>query len=232
MYGWQGEERSLESITDQDIVIRLVVSALLGGLVGFEREVHNRPAGLRTHMLVSVGSALLMVVSLQVANAFSGRTPADPARIAAQVVSGIGFLGAGTILREGITIRGLTTAASLWVVAALGLAAGAGFYVAAGAATLVTIGTLMLVGRFEKWAFQRQAQHSLRVRMVDRPGQLGALTSVLGRHRVDIRSIDIVPLDEEILEIVVFIQMPAGLDLAGLLQEITAMEGVQGLEHH
>ncbi|NLN06375.1 MAG: MgtC/SapB family protein, partial [Firmicutes bacterium] len=103
-----------------ELILRLFVSVLLGGLVGLERERHNRPAGLRTHILVCLGSALIMIVSFA---GFSGTFgfSGDPARIAAQVVSGIGFLGAGTILRQGGFVRGLTTAASLWVVAAVGL---------------------------------------------------------------------------------------------------------------
>ncbi len=100
-------------ISEIDITLRLVISCILGGLIGFERESLDRPAGLRTHILVCIGSTLMTLVSIY---GFSGFEPVtkDPARIAAQVVSGIGFLGAGTILREGLTVTGLTTAASLW----------------------------------------------------------------------------------------------------------------------
>ncbi|HBL37110.1 MAG TPA: methyltransferase, partial [Firmicutes bacterium] len=105
-----------------------MVATLLGAVIGLEREQHGRPAGLRTHILVALGSCLIMLVSIY---GFPSGTGSDPARLAAQVVSGIGFLGAGTILRDGTSIRGLTTAASLWVVAGIGLAAGTGFYWAA-----------------------------------------------------------------------------------------------------
>ena len=102
--------------------VRLLVAAALGALIGLEREIHDHPAGMRTHLLVSVGSAGFTVLSI-----FAFPAPgADPARIAAQIVTGVGFLGAGAILKEGATIRGLTTAASLWAVAAVGMAAGAG----------------------------------------------------------------------------------------------------------
>ena len=106
-----------------EILARLLISTVLGGIIGIEREASNRPAGFRTHILVSVGSTLIMLVSM-----YAIPQPADRARIAAQVVSGIGFLGAGTILRTGNHIRGLTTAASLWVCAGIGLAIGSGYY--------------------------------------------------------------------------------------------------------
>jgi putative Mg2+ transporter-C (MgtC) family protein len=116
---------------------RLVVALLLGGVIGWERELQRMPAGFRTHALVSLGSAIFTVIS---AYAFTG-PGSDPTRIAAQIVSGIGFLGGGAILHYGGTVRGLTTAASLWSVAAVGMAAGAGlFVVAAISAVLVIIG--------------------------------------------------------------------------------------------
>lgn len=204
---------------------------MLGGLVGFERETHNRPAGLRTHMLVCVGSALLMMVSLEVAGGSAGRGTADPGRIAAQVVSGIGFLGAGTIMREGLTIRGLTTAASLWVVAALGLAAGAGFYTAAAIATLVTIATLMIMGRFERWAFNRAAEHTLRLQVADRPGQLGKAASILGEHGVNIRSVDITPTEDgTVLDTLLLVTFPQGLKREELLERLASLEGIYSVQ--
>jgi putative Mg2+ transporter-C (MgtC) family protein len=116
-------------------LLRLALAAVLGGLIGMERELREREAGLRTHLLVAVGSALFTIVSAYGFDAFlqSGAdvVQADPTRIAAQIVTGIGFLGAGAIIRQGFSVRGLTTAATLWVVAAVGLAAGAGYYSAA-----------------------------------------------------------------------------------------------------
>jgi putative Mg2+ transporter-C (MgtC) family protein len=109
-----------------DLIIKLAVAAVLGGFLGLEREIHGRPAGLRTHLLVSLGAAAFMVMSPLVAE-MSQIMPGDPGRIAAQIVTGIGFLGAGAIVKEGVNIRGLTTAACLWVAAATGMACGAGF---------------------------------------------------------------------------------------------------------
>ena len=109
-----------------EIVLRLVLAVVLSGIIGFERELHGRPAGLRTHILVCVGAALVMLISI---DGFGGS--GDPARLAAQVVSGIGFLGAGAILRDGGDIKGITTAATLWIVGMIGLACGNGYYIGA-----------------------------------------------------------------------------------------------------
>ena len=126
---------SLPTLNWDESLLRLVLAAVLGGAIGIERELREREAGLRTHLLVSVGSALFTIVSAYGFHAFltSGQSVvrADPTRIAAQIVTGIGFLGAGAIIRQGLSVRGLTTAATLWVVAAVGLASGAGYYSAA-----------------------------------------------------------------------------------------------------
>lgn len=137
-------------------IARLLLAAFLGGLIGFERDVHGRPAGLRTNLLVSMGSAIFVIlseyISLSGAPIEGGlvRT-SDPARIAAQVVTGIGFLGAGAIIKEGLTIRGLTTAACLWIVAGIGMAAGAGYYAVAIAATVISLVSLVGLSYFERF---------------------------------------------------------------------------------
>ena len=129
-------------ISDVDTAIRLILSIVLGGIVGYERQASNKAAGLRTHVLVCMGSCMIMILSVNVYYTVEGQTNADPARLAAQVIPGVGFLGAGTILREGFSIKGLTTAASLWATACMGLCAGAGFYAAAltcAAAVFITL---------------------------------------------------------------------------------------------
>jgi putative Mg2+ transporter-C (MgtC) family protein len=126
-----------------DALLRLCIAGGLGAAIGFEREIRDREAGIRTHLLVSLGAALFTIVSAYGFHEFlaSGDNVirADPTRIAAQIVTGIGFLGAGAIIREGLSIRGLTTAATLWVVAAIGMACGAGYYWPAAAATVLPI---------------------------------------------------------------------------------------------
>lgn len=132
-------------LTDAQIVLRLVLSVFLSGLIGLERQIHRRSAGLRTHILVSLGSCLIMLTSLFVFDIYSGKVPLDPARIASGVITGIGFLGAGTIIREKENVKGLTTAASLWLVAAIGLAVGIGFYTASIAATILALVVLFFL---------------------------------------------------------------------------------------
>jgi len=135
---------------DWQAIVRLLAAAGLGALIGLEREHHGRAAGLRTHLLVSVGAAMAMVVSLHFAKIFGGGSggqavTVDPARLAYGVMAGIGFLGAGAIIRYGTGVRGLTTAASLWCTAAIGLAAGFGMFVIAGAGTIVVLFTLTVL---------------------------------------------------------------------------------------
>jgi len=139
---------------DGDLVLRLLLASLLGGMIGLERELHGRPAGFRTHLLVSLGSCLYALASLEVYRRFgnfsgSGAVGVDPGRIAAQVVTGIGFLGAGAIIRDKAAIRGLTTAACLWVAAALGLSCGLGLFQLALSVTLIAIASLLLLKQLE-----------------------------------------------------------------------------------
>jgi putative Mg2+ transporter-C (MgtC) family protein len=132
-----------------EALLRLFVAAVLGGAIGLERELRERQAGLRTHLVVSVGSALFTLVSAYGFHNFDGKV--DPTRIAAQIVSGIGFLGAGAIIRQGLSVRGLTTAASLWLVAAIGMAAGAGYWEGA---LIATLGALLTLGPLRVVAFR------------------------------------------------------------------------------
>jgi putative Mg2+ transporter-C (MgtC) family protein len=136
-----------------DILVRLLIAALLGAALGLEREVHGHQAGMRTHMLVSLGSAVFTVLSIYGFPKMADTAATDPSRISAQVVTGIGFLGAGAIIKYGTNIRGLTTAASLWVVASIGLAAGAGAYFLATTGTMIALLALwpmhVLVGKLQ-----------------------------------------------------------------------------------
>ena len=129
-------------ISERDIIIRILVGALLGAAVGLERELNDQPAGLRTHIILVVGATLAMVLSVNLGHLFARPgLPADPARLAAQVISGIGFLGAGAILRFGYNVKGLTTATSLWTMAIVGMAVGAGYYLVG----LITTSIMLIV---------------------------------------------------------------------------------------
>ncbi len=149
------------------IIWRLVLATTLGGLIGIEREIHGRPAGFRTHLLVALGACLMMIVSeifFFKYEAFDSESVIrlDPARVAAQIVNGIGFLGAGAIIKEGHAVRGLTTAACLWVSAGIGMAVGAGFYFPALVVTVISLFSLILLKRLER-LFRKERYRSLRV---------------------------------------------------------------------
>ncbi|MCI7057747.1 MAG: MgtC/SapB family protein [Bacillales bacterium] len=145
------------------IFVSLSLTLVLSGLIGFEREYYGHAAGLRTHMLVAVGSCLVMIISIYGFQAWdnayigSSSTPIsrDPARLAAQVVSGIGFLGAGTIVQNGINVKGLTTATTLWVSMAVGLACGTGSFVIATMATVISLASLVLLRKVEIFASKK-----------------------------------------------------------------------------
>lgn len=175
-------------ISNGELLLRLILSAIIGGLIGMEREANNRPAGLRTHVLVTLGSTLVMLISMY---GFSGmQVQGDPARLAAQVVSGIGFLGAGTILRTGNSIKGLTTAASLWVCGCIGLAIGNGYYLGGLITAGVVLFTLISLGFLEKKIFI-QKYKVLVLQAQERTGLIGDIGQLLGSYNVMIKGIKI-----------------------------------------
>ena len=176
-----------------DLSLRLVIAAALGLAIGFEREIHGHPAGLRTHMLVAMGSGLFTILSAygfrDVAGVVPNTAAIDPTRIAAQIVSGIGFLGAGAILKDGIVIRGLTTAASLWATSAVGMAAGAGEHIIAVVATATILVSLWPINALAE-RLHGSAVPAFQLRLsLDRLEALGEVTGVLVKHRLEIGQI-------------------------------------------
>ncbi|MFH1861107.1 MAG: MgtC/SapB family protein [bacterium] len=141
-------------MSETDTLIRLILATLLGGLVGIERQIHHKPAGLRTHILVCIGACMCMIIGLSLNKEFGNGI--DPSRIAAQVVSGIGFLGAGTIMVSKASVKGLTTAASIWATSALGLAIGNGMFFAAAVAAVLMV-TALLIFEFVEEKFNLRA---------------------------------------------------------------------------
>lgn len=204
-----------------EILIQIVVAAALGAAVGFEREMSAQPAGLRTHMLVSLGAALFTIAGSQFTNG-------DPTRVAAQVVTGIGFLGGGAILREGMSIRGLTTAASLWVAAALGLAIGLRSYLAAVAAMVLTVIVLAAIKKVEEEFLPQRRQMEVTLSLepeavlsrVERK-----VAEALPRSRV-LR----VQYREGGQELVVTTRPPLDVSLAALGERLLALSGVRGVD--
>lgn len=208
---------------------KIGLATVCGGAVGYQREVVERPAGFRTHVLVCMGAALVMLVSVY---PFADYAPqADPSRIAAQVVIGIGFIGAGTIIRQGDLVWGLTTAASLWAIAGVGLAIGIGFYTAGLTATVLIL--LVLVGfkYFEKTVIGSKQQSVLKVTIKDQPGQLGKVGTALGKLRVNIQGIDMNAQemeDEAVLNLT--LDIPKDVSSEDVMEEASRVEGVIGVE--
>jgi putative Mg2+ transporter-C (MgtC) family protein len=172
-----------------DVSLRMLAAAAFGAGLGLEREVHGHPAGMRTHMLVSLGSAIFTILSIYAFSGVPGAAASDPSRIAAQVVTGIGFLGAGAIAKYGPNIRGLTTAGSLWVVASIGIACGAGAYFIGAFGTLVAMLALwplhILVQKLEL-AAGKTLRVKLRLKKLD---SFGAVSEVLLGHHVAVSSV-------------------------------------------
>ncbi|NLD50232.1 MAG: MgtC/SapB family protein [Clostridiaceae bacterium] len=172
------------------VLLRLIIAGVLGGIIGFERESVSRPAGFRTHILVCVGAALVMITSQFIFERYKAYTNIDPARLGAQVISGIGFLGAGTIIREGASVKGLTTAASLWAVSCVGIAAGIGFYEGAIFAAAIIYITLIVLKRIEKHFAKKNRLCILCINTDNLPGQIGAIGNILGKYNVTIKKIE------------------------------------------
>ncbi|HEY7149574.1 MAG TPA: MgtC/SapB family protein [Gaiellaceae bacterium] len=179
-----------------EVLLRVVLAGIFGGAIGAEREIREREAGLRTHMLVSIGAALFTLVSAYGFSDFhfsnaSGITY-DPTRIAAQVVTGIGFLGAGAIIRQGLSVRGLTTAASLWVVAAIGIATGAGYYSAAVITTVVVLVSLWPLRIIAFRLFERIRPGELRLEVELQPSESASiLLDPLEKRGIAVRSFEV-----------------------------------------
>jgi putative Mg2+ transporter-C (MgtC) family protein len=147
-----------------EFLLRILIASLLGGLIGLERDMHGRAAGLRTHLLVSMGSAVFTILSVMIAKSTNATGfQADPGRISAQIVAGIGFLGAGVILKEGVNVRGLTTAACLWGAAAIGMATGYGYYEIAVFATAVALVSLVFL-KFSERLYAKDSYRFLSIR--------------------------------------------------------------------
>ncbi|MHB1043057.1 MAG: MgtC/SapB family protein [Eubacteriales bacterium] len=220
-------------MTERDIIIRLVMAIALGGFIGLERErLHvgykTYSAGFRTHILVCVGAAVCMIVSIGMHEQFKG----DAARIAAQVVSGIGFLGAGAIMREGLLVRGLTTAASLWVVASMGLACGAGYYLAATFGTLLVLFTLVILGTIEDFVRGKRKFDMLSVVLSDAPEQVGLITSVLEKQYGSVKRIEMNKMSDPgkmLLE--VYLKPSAEANMLEILHALAGLPGVYRVEH-
>lgn len=221
-------------ISSLELTSRLLLALILGGLIGFERERNNHAAGFRTHILVCLGSALLMLISEYAFTAFVGEPQVrlDPSRLAAQVIPSIGFLGAGTIMRNGLSITGLTTAASLWVAAAIGLAAGSGFYFGALLTTGMVLISLWILNKVEQRYFRDKRIYTMKIETYHRPGTLGTISSMLENRGVIIRKLSLLEETEQEqhkLEITLIIKVPKPNTIVPVTDAIQQVEGVRSI---
>lgn len=216
-----------------DAFVKLGLAALLSGIIGYEREHSHRPAGFRTHILVAVGSALVMLTSVYIAN--DRGLQADVTRMSAQVISGIGFLGAGTILREGFSVKGLTTAASLWAVSCIGIAVGSGFISGALVATVVIYLTLNSLKRF---IVKGSAGKLLFIEIKDVGQQVPAITKTIKQCGGTVHSMEVVYTetkdlkfkrrkDTSVIKVLVFPKNDDSLSL--MVSTIRSMEDVEDI---
>jgi putative Mg2+ transporter-C (MgtC) family protein len=212
--------------TDLELLGRLVVAAALGGAIGAERELNDQAAGLRTHMLLTIGACLFTLIS---AYGFGGGIGTDPSRLAAQIVTGIGFLGGGAIVRHGLTVKGLTTAASIWATASVGVAVGAGQYVLGVGGAALVVGTLFGLRRvsatLQRWGVSREEYV-----LATRPGlDVQRIVEALRGERVDLRGLDReVGGNED--RVVLVVKLRPGYRPEQLLDVLGRLDGVRQVE--
>lgn len=204
---------------------RLLVALAIGAAIGLEREFQGKAAGIRTNMLMCIGSCLIMIISIEVARMRGGT--ADPGRIAAQVITGIGFLGAGTIIRSRFHIAGLTTAATIWVLSALGLAVGAGFLLLAVVGGLLITITLTLIGYVEKAVKRRHGYYVVQLDLESREGIVGAVLELFNEMGIHGTAQEINRSGADWTAI--FDYHASLAEHEGLLEKLTGLEGVKNI---
>lgn len=214
-----------------DQFIGILVAASLGSVVGLEREIHGQPAGLRTHMILAVGASLAAVLSISYSQFLSSPTmPSDPGRIVAQVVSGVGFLGAGAILKMGVSVKGLTTASSLWTIAIIGIAAGSGYHILALASTCVVVLILTIINKIEQVFLPSYRTHKLTVKLKDRPGIVNDVKQVLSDNKVKLASINASMPNKKNLVLSMVIRKPGDLGMDKVINLMNTIGETESME--
>ncbi len=209
------------------MVIRLLVACVLGGIIGFEREHVHRPAGLRTHILVCVGSALVMITSEFIYYRYSSHVNTDPARLGAQVISGIGFLGAGTIIKEGVSVKGLTTAASLWAVSCVGIAVGIGFYSGAIFSTIIIFLILVVIKKTQDRVSSQKSTRIFIHTQIKR-GEVDELSRIIDEMGVKVKKTDFVTSETDGEMVLRFtLDISNRISMAQLMEAILCHETVR-----
>jgi putative Mg2+ transporter-C (MgtC) family protein len=209
------------------IVFRLILSFFLGGIIGVEREWHRQSAGLRTHMVICLGSTLLTLMSIYLPQTFTHFQAGDPARIAAQVVSGIGFLGGGAIFRMGVNVRGLTTAASIWVVAGIGMVVGAGMYSTALIGTALVLFALFVMVPIERKLFPGRSLRNLEIAMTGEKVKTDNVFPILERHGIEVKVMDVSQsFEDKQIRMKLTVQVPEEIDWTDLYKSLGSVQGI------
>jgi putative Mg2+ transporter-C (MgtC) family protein len=217
-----------KTLTVATFAVRLLLSFGLSFLIGLEREKQRQPAGLRTHMLIGVGATIFMLLSLYIPQWAGERYDSDPARIAAQVVTGIGFLGAGSILKVGLNVKGLTTAANIWVVCAIGMMVGAGLYIPSVIATGITLVILFILNKIAKGYFRTGPHKLLTVQCKTHADQLEEVIKILDKRKITISNIDIIESKKgKMTTLKIQIKIPRQLKVPLLFKELHKIEDVE-----
>ena len=219
-------------ISEVQIILRILVGASLGSVVGYERERQDQPAGLRTHMILVIGATLAMVLSVNLGYLFARPgTPADPARLAAQVISGIGFLGAGAILRYGFTVKGLTTATSLWTMAIVGMAVGAGYYLIGVVTTALMLVVLALLNVIENRFVRTSVSRYISIEASYHQGLVKSVRHIVQEFSDDLVSFNIQKhVKNKRLRIQIVARVSRDQTLEDLIETLSDVEGVRNLK--
>jgi putative Mg2+ transporter-C (MgtC) family protein len=218
------------TISDGELLLRLGMTVALCGAIGVERETRGQVAGLRTHVLVGLGAALFTLVSAYAFTSDDPANPVDPTRISAQIVTGIGFLGAGAIIRQGLTVRGLTTAASLWIVAAVGMASGAGYYLGAAATTGVVLVSLIGFRQVRPFLLTRLRTDFVLLEIeMEEKGELSPILEILGRRGLIVDAMASAR-EEGLLGYRIELGAPPTADLEGAIEAIRRAPDVRRVE--
>ena len=219
-------------ISETQIILRVLVGAVLGAAVGLERERQDQPAGLRTHMILVIGATLAMVLSVNLGYLFARPgTPADPARLAAQVISGIGFLGAGAILRYGFTVKGLTTATSLWTMAIVGMAVGAGYYLIGVVTTVMILVVLALLNIIENRFLRTSISRFLSIEASYKKGVVKNIRHIVEEFSDSVSSFNIQKsVKDKRMRIQIVARISRDQKLEDLIDNLSDISGVRNLK--
>jgi len=217
-------ENIINSIATNDyahLILRLALASFFGALIGLEREHARRPAGLRTHVLVCVGSCLVMLTSEFMYNHYHHLSPnMDVARLGAQVISGIGFLGAGTIIRNGNSVKGLTTAASIWAVACIGLATGIGYYSGAIITTFVIFLILAYFKSIASSAYEHAVSCQLNMKLIHSPELISKIEDKFSSNSLTINNIRFRTDKDNITEATYYLEMNPSIDILSIIKDL------------